>query len=180
MTAPVQARTYDESLLDLITLTSRDFARTWARMLLRDRPEIERGGVPVGPGQPTRPREGTWPEFSRTDQELNAALVLDSVLDTTGELPVTYYRPHITAARLYLGDPNLWRSRAVDGSSESRRPSEEIVGAWLAQGVRFDRMIPVHLHPLPAFDADGAEATGTVTLEDEYAPPAIPLIVGGL
>lgn len=176
MTAPTPTRTYDEQLLDVISLHSRDFARTWVRMLLRDRPEVESGGVPVGPGQPTRPREPTWPEFSRTDQELNAALVLDSLLDTTGETPVPYYRPHFTAARLYLGDPNLWRSRAVDGSSESRRSSEEIVGAWLAQGAALDRMIPGHLWPLPPFEDADPATPGT---EEPYSP-GIPLVVIGL
>lgn len=177
MTNPPPVRTYDESLLDGITVTSRDFARTYLRLLLRDRPEIDQGGVAVGPGQPTRPREATWPANSRTDQELNLALALDRVLDLTADPPVSYYRPHITAARLYLGDPTLWRSRAVDGSSESRRDSSEIVGAWLAQGRALDAQIPASLYPLPPFDEDGAAVGGTP--EDEYQP-GIPLMVGGL
>lgn len=180
MTAPTTTplRTYDESLLDVIALTSRDFARTWVRMLLRDRPEVDAGGVPLGPGQPTRPREPTWPEFSRTDQELNAALELDALTLEVNAMVIRYYRPHFTAARLYLGDPNLWRSRAVDGSSESRRDSSEIVGAWLAQGAAFDRMMPADLLPLPPFDGDGAATTGTLT-EEPYEP-GIPLVVRGL
>lgn len=158
MTQP--ARTYDESLLTVLDVTSREFARTFVRSLLRDRPEVERGGLPLGPGQPARPREATQPQFSRTDLELNTALELDAVLDLGVNPPEKYYRPHITAARLYLGDPNLWRSRAVDGSSESRRDSMEIVGAWLAQGAALDRMIPEHL-ALPPFVLPGAEVTET-------------------
>lgn len=178
MTAPTpEPRTYDESLLDVISLASRDFARTWVRMLLRDRPEIDRGGVPVAAGQPTRPRSATWPEFSRTDQELNAALILDSLmLDRGGEV-VTYYRPHFTAARLYLGDPNLWKSRAVDGSSESRRSSQEIIGAWLAQGAALDAMLPDELRPLPPFDTDGSTPAAPA---DDEGSTYIPLVVMGL
>lgn len=135
-------RTYDPSLLTALNVQSVAFALTWTRTLLRDFPEVETGGVPLGPGQPTRPRGATWPEFSLTDQQIKAALALDAVLDARPDPPQLYYRPHITAARLYLGNPNLWRSRAVDGSSESRRDSKEIVGAWLAQGAALDRTIP--------------------------------------
>lgn len=145
------ARTYDPTLLTALAPSNKDFSRTWVRTLLRDQPEIDQGGVPVGPGQPSRPREATWPEFSRTDAQIDAALALDAVVDTAPGLPVTYYRPHFTAARLYLGDPALWKSRAVDGSSESRRDSREIVGAWLAQGAALDAMIPDTV-TLPPFE----------------------------
>lgn len=177
MTAPEAAklRTYDETLLDMIALTSRDFARTWVRMLLRDRPEMEVGGVPLGPGQPQRPREPTWPEFSRTDQELNAALALDAVVGMVAGQVMAYYRPHITAARLYLGDPNLWKSRSVEGSSESRRDPMQIVGAWLAQGAALDAQIPSELWPLPPFGPDA----GAPSLEADYLP-GVPLQIGGL
>ncbi|MFC6592407.1 hypothetical protein ACFP81_10650 [Deinococcus lacus] len=174
MTAPTPLRTYDEGLLDAISLTSRDFARTWVRMLLRDRPEVDRGSVPLGPGQPLRPREPTWPEFSRTDQELNAALALDALTLTVGNEVRVYYRPHITAARLYLGDPNLWKSRAVDGSSESRRDSTEIVGAWLAQGAGLDKLLPLELQPPPGLEVEITPAA------DEPYSPGIPLQIGGL
>ncbi|GGI87220.1 hypothetical protein [Deinococcus wulumuqiensis] len=162
MTQP--ARTYDESLLTVIDPADREFSRTWVRTLLRDRPEVNRGGLPLGPGQPTRPSESTWPEYSRTDQELNAALELDAAFDPAANPPAKYYRPHFTAARLYLGDPALWKSRAVDGSSESRRDSQEIVSAWLAQGAALDSLIPVK--PLPPFEAvAGTTEAGKVAPE---------------
>lgn len=151
-------RTYDPELLTALNVRDRAFARTWARTLLRDFPEVQPGKLPLGPGQPSRPSEPTWPEFSRTDFQIDAALELDAVIDASASPPVKYYRPHITAARLYLGDPALWRSRAVDGSSESRRDSMEIVGAWLAQGAGLDAMIPV---PLPPFVLPGTDAADT-------------------
>ena len=151
-------RTYESELLTALAPSNKDFSRTWVRTLLRDVPEIDQGGVPVSAGQPNRPRLGTWPEFSRTDAQIEAALSLDAVIDTAPAIPVVYYRPHITAARLYLGDPALWKSRAVDGSSESRRDSREIVGAWLAQGRALDAMIPDTV-VLPAFE------TAATTLE---------------
>lgn len=177
MTQPSAPRTYDETKLLPLAVDSLDWARTWVRMWLRDRPEVESGGVPVGAGQPTRPRVATWPEFSRADAELDAALLLDAVKDTSTSVP--YYRPHFTAARLYLGDPSLWKSRQVDGSSETRRDPTVIVEQWLAQGRAFDALIPEALQPLPPFvevTLDG----GGVSLEDEYNPPSIPLIVSGL
>lgn len=151
-------RTYNPELLALMLVTSLDFSRTYIRTLLRDRPEFSTGGVPLGPGQPTRASEATWPQYSRTDLEINTALVLDSVLDPTPA--VRYYRPHITAARLYLGDPALWKTRNVDGSSESRRDTAEIVAAWLAQGVSLDAQIPESLKPLPPFVPPGQTTTG--------------------
>lgn len=175
MTAPADVRTYDESLLTDFDPTSLPWARTWVRLWLRDRPELEQGGVPLGPGQPTRPRQATWAEFGRTDAELNAALTLDSV--KLGD--TVFYRPHFTAARVYLGDPALWRSRSVDGSSETRRDPTEIVGAWLAQGRAFDALLPPALQPLPPFVE---VAVGTSNPSPEAGPTryAIPLEVGGL
>lgn len=169
-----RARTYDEGLLDVITLTSREFSRTWARMLLRDIPELHEGDE-LESYQPMRDREATWPAYSRTDQQLNAALALDAVIGTVNGEVMTYYRPHITAARLYLGDPNLWKSRSVEGSSESRRDPMQIVGAWLAQGAALDRLIPPELWPLPPFSPD----EGAPSLEADYSP-GIPLQIGGL
>ncbi|MDV6376374.1 hypothetical protein [Deinococcus arenicola] len=138
------ARSYDPALLTALDPTSLDWSRTWVRTLLRDRPEIDRGGLPLAPGQPSRPREATWPALSRDDTEINAALALDAVRSPT----VTYYRPHVTAARLYLGDPALWRSRSVDGASESRRDAKEITAAWLVQGRAIDALIPPELLPV--------------------------------
>lgn len=178
MTAPSNDRTYEPALLTDLDPASEDFARTWVRTLLRDVPEVKAGGVPIGAGQPTRPSVSTWPEFSRTDTQINAALALDAVRgpngDGTDEL-IPYYRPHFTAARLYLGDPNLWKSRAVDGSSESRRDSREIINAWLAQGAALDAMIPSGV-VLPPFET---AAVTEATRQAPERPAAIVINTGG-
>jgi len=139
-------RTYEPELLGQLDPQSLEWARTWVRTLLRDKPEIDKGGLPVAPGQPARPRDPTWPAFSRADIEINTALELDAVRDTTGG--AIYYRPHVTAGRLYLGDPTLWKSRSVDGTSETRRDALQIVEAWLAQGRAIDALIPPELLPV--------------------------------
>lgn len=172
------ARTYDAGRLTALDVRSPEFTLAWIRTLLRDMPEVEAGGVPVGLGQPARDSEATWPEFSRTDPQIMAAAALDAVVDTAVSPPAKYFRPHFTAARLYLGDPAIWRSRAVEGSSESRRASEEIVSAWLAQGAALDRQIPPHLWPLPPFEEGSAPTTGPGA-EDPYVP-GTPLEVRGL
>ncbi len=153
-------RTYEPDDLSLISVESLDFSRTFVRTLLRDRPEFSSGGLPVGPGQPSRASEATWPQYSRTDTEIETALALDAVEDKQANL--TYYRPHITAARLYLGDPALWKSRSVESGSESRRDATEIVSAWLAQGMALDAQIPDALKPLPPFVPPGQTTGGEV------------------
>ncbi|THF70498.1 hypothetical protein E7T06_07275 [Deinococcus sp. Arct2-2] len=173
MTQPTpQPRSYDESLLLPVDLTSEDWGRTWVRQFMRDYPEVRTGGV--SPQQPQR--DPMWPEFSRTDAALNASLFLDAVqLDVNGTV-TPYYRPHFTAARLYLGDPNLWRTRSVDGSSETRRDPLEVIRAWLNQGRAFDALFPSGTL-LPAFEVEEVE---TVSGTPDYSPSAIPLIIGGL
>lgn len=169
-TPPV--RTYDESKLLPPDLSNLEWARTWTRQFLRDLPELKTGGIQAG-----QPSVETWPAFSRSDAALNAALYLDSVLLDVNGTSTRMYRPHITAARLYLGDPNLWRTRSVDGSSETRRDPNEVVSAWLNQGRAFDGLFPENT-VLPPFEVVDVE---TVSVGDpEYYPSSIPLIVGGL
>ncbi|GGR00269.1 hypothetical protein [Deinococcus ruber] len=165
-------RTYDESLLLPVDLASVAWGRTWVRQFLRDYPEVQTGGI--GPGQPTR--GAVWPEFSRSDAALNAALYLDSVLLDVGGTLTPFYRPHFTAARLYLGDPNVWRTRNVEGSSETRRDPGEIIRMWLNQGRAFDALFPTGT-PLPPFELQEIETASTAS---DYFSPSIPLIVGGL
>lgn len=173
MTQPtLQPRTYDETLLLPIDLISQAWGRTWVRQFMRDYPEVRTGGV--NPGQPVR--DPVWPEFSRTDAGLNASLFLDAVqIDVAGVL-TAHYRPHFTAARLYLGDPNLWRTRSVDGSSETRRDPQEVIRAWLNQGRAFDALFPTGT-VLPAFDV--AEVETASGGEGDWVP-GIPLVVSGL
>ena len=129
-------RTYDETLLPQLDPTDLSWSRTWVRFLLRDKPS-ERQVVPESLGEAPS-TEADWPDFSRSDVELDTALALDAVkIDET-----VYYRPHVTAATLYLGDPNLWKTRAVEGTSETRRSAVEVTNAWLQQGSAVDALIP--------------------------------------
>lgn len=172
--SPPPARTYDESKLLPIPahLDDPTWARTWTRQFLRDFPELKTGGIQAG-----QPSVETWPAFSRSDVALNAALSLDAVSVTVENVTTLRYRPHITAARLYLGDPNLWRTRSVDSSSETRRDPNEVIAAWLNQGRAFDALFPTGT-VLPPFEVVEVE---TVSPGDpEYFPSSIPLIVGGL
>lgn len=133
----MQGRTYDEAALYPVAPVDPVWALTWVRFWMRDKPD----------------EQGNWldtAQFARTDVELLAALELDSVTDSEAR---RYYRPHFTAARLYLGDPSLWKHRAVNGTSESRRDPEQVVGAWLAQGRAFDALIPIDNLP-PWVEAD--------------------------
>ena len=135
------ARTYEEALLPRLDPLSLEWSRTWVRFLLRDKPTAQQVVGEVLGGPPTT-AEG-WPEFSRTDVELDTALMLDAVR-LNG---MVYYRPHLTAATLYIGDPNLWKTRAVEGTSETRRSPGEITAVWLQQGSAIDALIPF---PQPA------------------------------
>lgn len=152
------SRSYDETNLMPLRPTSLEWARTWVRQFLRDYPEARTGGLP-GIGQPVRVAELVWPEFSLSDVAIDAMLTLDAVLITVNSLPVKSYRPHFTAARLYLGDPNLWRTRAVDASSETRRDPNEIILAWLNQGRAFDALINAVLPPFETVTPSGTGAT---------------------
>lgn len=161
-------RTYDPALLPMLDPTHLDWARTWTRFLLRDLPDLERNQLPATLGQQPIAGKPKWPEFSRNDVELETALKLDSV--KVGD--VGYFRPHLTASRLYLGDPQLWKSRAVDGTSESRRDAQEIVTAWMRQGAAIDALIPVP--NLPGL------VDATPTREEKRWLQAIPIIVSGI
>ena len=124
------SRTYDPSLLLPINPSDLACARTWVRLWLRNNPDAQ----------------GKYPEHDLQDSEYEAALTLDAVTDGV----VWYYRPALTAARLYEGDPLLLKSEGAEGWSNSRRDTAEIVAAWLGQGAAFDRLIPVGLLPATA------------------------------
>lgn len=128
-------RTYQPDLLPTFNPLDLTWARNWVRFLLHDVPHRD------------QPDETGWPDFSKSDVELNAALMLDSVGPSR---TVRYFRPHVTAARLYLGDPNLWKTRSVNGTAETKRDAEQITAAWLAQGKAIDALIPDELLPVTA------------------------------
>jgi len=160
------ARTYEEGNLSPIQLDSPDWALAWVRQYLRDYPNV----------RTNEPTHGdVWPEFSRSDQAIDALAELDAVKLPDGT--VLGYRPHVTAARMYLGDPTLWRTRAVDGNSETRRDPNEVVAAWLNQGRAFDALFPAGT-VLPPFEVVDVETSTPGA--PEWSPSSIPLIVGGL
>lgn len=132
MTAPPDPRTYRAEDLNPISTSSLPWARAWLRFLLQDVPHGDQLG------------DMGWKEHSKTDAELDAALSLDAV----GQPGNLHYRPHVTAAKLYLGDPSIWKTRAVDGTSETLRSAQEITNAWLDQGRAIDAQIPAELLPV--------------------------------
>ena len=168
-------RTYDADKLTSLAPTNIVWARTWVRHWLGDRPDL-RTGLP-GAGSTEL---GIWQQGSKSDVELNALLALDAVpVTVTDGLTISVvpaYRPHFTAGHIYLGDPNLWRTRSVDGTSETRRDPMQIVAAWLNQGRSFDALLPL---PLPPFEEVRATAlrdgSGGVSLA-----PGTPIVVSGL
>lgn len=160
MTGSAQARSYDEGKLSPLLPPDPDWARSWVRFFLRQVPDSE----------------GKFPELSPSDAEINANLLLDTV--DFGE--VTYFRPHHTAARLYLGNPELLRSEGGQGWSNTRRDAGEITGAWLAQGRAFDARIPEGVILPPFVEVTVGSGSGAVEVEEAYTPYAIGLTVGGL
>ncbi|WP_027480532.1 hypothetical protein [Deinococcus pimensis] len=163
-------RSYDGADLSPISPDDDSFARAWVRFWTRDLPQVQNG-------LPGTNQVEAWPQFSLTDEELDAALQLDAVESPDGAV---YYRPHFTAARLYLGNPQLWRTRSVDGTSETRRDPNEIVGAWLAQGRAFDAVIPEGT-VLPPFSLPDVTPGTTVPEPDEdFYEPGIPIARWGL
>lgn len=115
------ARTYDLAALSPVDPASLTWAVAWVRAALRDTPN-DAGAFPVG---------------GFHDEELQAALELDAVVD--GE--DTYFRPHVTAAGLVSGDPT--RVLAFTGGSYSERyeDGEALRKAILKRGTAIDSLI---------------------------------------
>lgn len=118
---------YDESKLAPLDPTDKDWARTWVRLFLRDKPD----------------GEDNYPEGGLSDGEIDATMLASSVTDGT----LIYYRPHIAAARLLEGDPQRFKQFALEGFSKTLRDVDEVVAGWLAQGSAFDALIPADLLP---------------------------------
>ena len=87
------ARTYSTTNLALNDPTSADWALAYARFALRDKPNDA----------------NTYPFSSLEDEELNALLEATKITDTTdnGGDGTAYYVPHLMAADLIEGDPEL-------------------------------------------------------------------------
>lgn len=81
--------------------------------------------------------------------EITANLLLDSVVDPVGR--VTYYRPHLTASRLLLGDQAVLAAYRLGDVTETYRNPQDIANAFMQAGTAFDTLIPVGL-----IDSSGA------------------------
>lgn len=144
------SRTYDESVLTRMDPQDITWARTWVRNLLRDKPIVGKTGLPAQLNQPVTNSTPGWDEGSLTDEAINAALRLRAV----GPDSDLYYRPHVTAADLLRGNPNILVKRVVDGSSEQRRDPNDVAISWIEQGRGIDAMIPSDLLPAPIPQGD--------------------------
>ena len=110
---------YDASKLTPVDAKAGSCAVAWVRFWLR-----EHDDAPV------------------SDAEYLAVCTLDALTDSDGTV---YYRPHVTASRLYRGDVDLVTSRRVGDVSVTQRDPAATVTAWLDQGAVFDRQIPLSL-----------------------------------
>lgn len=121
------ASTYTIANLDPADPDGVAWALAWARFLLRD-----------------KPNEGSaFPPGSLDDDEITANLNADRVQDTTagGGDGTLYFRPHVTAARLIVSNPN-WLSRwAAAGVSEEYRDAEGVARAIRTQNQWIDDLI---------------------------------------
>lgn len=115
------ARTYNLASLSPVDPTKLVWAVAWVRAALRDTPNDA----------------GVFPAGGFHDEELQAALDLDSVVDGEDR----YYRPHVTAAGLVSGDPT--RVLAFSGGSYSERYEDgaALRRAILKRGAAIDDLI---------------------------------------
>lgn len=122
--------TYVENLLLPISPLNIACARTWMRLFLKDKPD----------------EQGNWPDRSMSDEELEAYLVSTSLGTVANDGP--YYRPHLAAANVLVGDPERIRELRYDDFFKTLRRPEEIVKAWYEAGRAFDALIPAHILPV--------------------------------
>lgn len=107
---------YDESSLSGSDPTDAEWALAWTRFHLRD-------------------TSNTNPEYS--DEELNAVLTGTA----WAHEDVTYYRPHVAAASIILGDPNRATSESLLGNSISMRGANATANGIRSAGAWVDALI---------------------------------------
>lgn len=119
--------TYLENLLLPIDPKSKNNARTWVRLFLKDKPDAE----------------GNYPDRNLSDLEIEGFLEGASVTDGT----TVYYRPHVAAANILVGEPERIRELRYDDFYKTLRRPEEVVKGWYDAGRAFDLLIPDELLP---------------------------------
>lgn len=134
------ARTYNLTHLALNDATDADWALAYVRFALRD-----------------KPNEATaYPIDSLSDEEVNAALTAQALVDESVTPNVTYYAAHRVAAALVTGNPT-WISRwSSAGVSEAFRDAEATAKAIIRAGRWIDQAI--------ALESDGRLTAGQLRL----------------
>jgi len=119
------ARTYSTSDLALNDPTDADWALAYVRFALRDKPNDA----------------SAYPSDSLEDEEINAALTGNKLVDDGVTPNVTYYQPHRVAADLLEGNP-WWVTRFnAAGYSEELRDVSSIAkglrraGRWIDESI---------------------------------------------
>ena len=121
-----RCRTYRRGDLHPIRVTSLDWALSMCRNMLRHVPD----------------NAGNYPERAYFDDEITAELKVTAVANAQN---VLYYRPHIAARNLYLGDPYRLKSHSTETYSKTLADAREVADSWLERGASFDRYIPPEL-----------------------------------
>lgn len=122
------ARTYSLVDLALNDPSDADWALSYARFALRDKPNDA----------------STYPAGSLEDEEVNAALTANKLTDSTasGGDGTVYYRPHLVAAELLEANPEFVERFSVSGYSEQIRTADSIArgirraGRWIDDSIR--------------------------------------------
>lgn len=107
---------YDDTDLSGSDATVAAWALAWARFYLRD-------------------TSVTDPEYS--DAELTAVLTATAWEHDS----VTYYRPHVAAANIVLGDPDRASSESVLGNSVTLRGASAVANGIRSAGAWVDALI---------------------------------------
>ena len=119
------ARTYDVVDLALNDTTDADWALTYVRFALRDKPN----------------EASAWPIGSLQDEEILAAINANAVADTSVTPNVTYYPAHRVAAKLLSGNPEFIQRWSAAGVSEELRSASEIARELVSSGSWIDAAI---------------------------------------
>ena len=122
-----KVKTFERDELFPIKINDLTWALYMLRHLLRDIPDEE---------------NANYPENSYSDDELKGALQLDALTSDAG---LSYYRPHVSAKNLFLGDPYRLKTHASETYSKTLADPTQVTNAWLEQGKRFDALIPDEL-----------------------------------
>lgn len=120
------AKTYSEAHLALNDPTDPNWALSYARFLLRDKPN----------------EAGVFPADSLDNAEIDVMLVATAVIDSYPATPVTYYRPHEAAALILDSNPEFLSTYGEANTSGTYRDLPAILrgvrsaGQWIDDKIR--------------------------------------------